>query len=252
MQSILAGPAINIQYFRNYSEGYDQRSASLVFVRVIALQKFVTGDFFMKLDQRMISQLETFLTKVEQTTYAEPPTSGIGQAMENVIGHIQSYYSNAFQGRLLDVGCGQGQAMEIFEGMGLQTTGITLNAEDLEICQKKNFDVRYMDMSFLDFEDGEFDFLWCRHCIEHSVMPFFTLFGFYRVLKKGGFAYIEVPAPDTEVGHQTNKNHFSVLGKSMWSELIVRTGFAGRTVDLDIKTVGGQKDIYWGFILQKP
>ncbi|MBI5558992.1 MAG: class I SAM-dependent methyltransferase [Deltaproteobacteria bacterium] len=206
----------------------------------------------MKLNQKMITQLETFLTLLEQTTYPEPPTEGIGRSMKQVIAHIQSKFPGAFQGRILDIGCGQGQAIEIFAEMGLQTTGITLNNDDLEICRQKKFDVRYMDMSFLEFEDEEFDFIWCRHCIEHSFMPFFTLFGFYRVLKKGGFAYVEVPAPDTEVGHQTNKNHFSVLGKSMWSELIIRSGFFGENIDLDIKTLGGQKDIYWGFIIRKP
>ena len=40
-----------------------------------------------------------------------------------------------------------------------------------------------MDQSFLDFADDYFDFVWCRHCLEHSIFPYFTLQEIYRVIK---------------------------------------------------------------------
>lgn len=90
-----------------------------------------------------------------------------------------------------------------------------------------------MDQSFLDFPDGTFDVVWCRHCLEHSIFPYFTLSGFHRILRPGGWLYVEVPVPDTSCAHQTNRNHYSVLGKSMLGSLIERSGF--RIVDvLDI------------------
>ena len=205
----------------------------------------------MNLEPQMVQQLEKFLTQLSQTTYPEPSTDGVGRSMQQVIEHIQARFPGAIKGQVLDVGCGQGQALEIFSGLGLDATGITLNREDLEVCRQRGLDVELMDMSFLAFADENFDFIWCRHCLEHSFMPFFTLHSLHRVLKRQGFAYIEVPAPDTVVGHQTNKNHFSVMGQSMWTELMMRTGFVGETLDLDITTVGGEKDLYWGFILQR-
>jgi len=129
--------------------------------------------------------------------------------------------------------------------------GITLGP-DAEICRGKGLNVLEMDLSFLDFADGAFDMVWCRHALEHSVFPFFTLSEMHRVLKPGGLLYVEVPAPDTACGHQRNPNHYSVLGKSMWLELIRRVGF-GPTTGLDIGfTTGMGPDTYWAFIQQKP
>ena len=109
-----------------------------------------------------------------------------------------------------------------------------------------------MDQSFLEFDNDNFDFIWCRHCIEHSIFPYFTLSELYRVLRPEGYLYIEVPAPDTKCNHQTNPNHYSVLSKSMWIALIGRTGFKILDlVDLSFEVPAG-KDQYWAFIQQKP
>ena len=80
-----------------------------------------------------------------------------------------------------------------------------------------------MDQSFLEFADNYFDFVWCRHCLEHSIFPYFTLQEISRVIKPEGYLYIEVPVPDTSCQNQTNKNNYSVLGKSMCLDLIKRS-----------------------------
>jgi hypothetical protein len=73
----------------------------------------------------------------------------------------------------------------------------------------------------------------------------------YRVVKQKGFLYVEVPAPDTSCQHQTNQNHYSVLGKSMWAELIKRTGFTLlETLDISFEVPAGP-DTYWAFFQQK-
>jgi ubiquinone/menaquinone biosynthesis C-methylase UbiE len=104
-----------------------------------------------------------------------------------------------------------------------------------------------MDQSFLDFDDASFDLLWARHVLEHSFMPHYTLTEFRRVLRPGGIMYLEVPAPDTLL-HERNPNHYSVLGKTMWTALLERSGFGivGAT-DYFGETVDGRSDEYWGF-----
>src|SRR5262245_24685410 len=52
--------------------------------------------------------------------------------------------------RVLDVGCGQGVALEQFRRLGLQATGITLGP-DYGVCRAKGFHVRHMDQNFMDF-----------------------------------------------------------------------------------------------------
>jgi SAM-dependent methyltransferase len=153
--------------------------------------------------------------------------------------------------RILDVGCGQGVALELFSARGCRATGITLNAEDARVCRERGFDVLEMDQSFLDFPDAAFDVLWCRHCLEHSFMPLFTLSEFYRVLRPAGLLYVEVPAPDTPCAHQENVNHYSVLGESMWRSLLVRSGFEiVGTGAVALETEAGP-DTYWCFVARR-
>jgi SAM-dependent methyltransferase len=151
--------------------------------------------------------------------------------------------------RVLDIGCGQGLALDLFREAGLTATGITLGG-DYDVCQSKGFDVHQMDQNFMDFPEGSFDFLWCRHVLEHSVAPLFTLGEYRRVIKPNGRIYVEVPAPDTSAHHETNLNHYSVLPLSSWLSLFARAGFVvERSIALDF-TVPCGPDLYWSFLLK--
>lgn len=206
----------------------------------------------MKLDELKVAKLEKFLKKITNDTYPEP----VSEPHLSITKQMFDYFNNKFllpsNSKILDVGCGQGLALELFTKKGFVPIGITVNSEDLSICKQRGYEVYKMDQSFLDFDDNSFHFIWCRHCIEHSIFPYFTLSEFSRVLKPKGYLYIEVPAPDTDCRHQTNDNHYSVLGKSMWMELMKRTGFhIFNTVDISFKVPAGN-DLYWAFLLQKP
>lgn len=205
----------------------------------------------MKLKPIDIQKLESFLDKIAQQTYPEPPTQLHSQITRQMWERVKIEAEVAADWKILDVGCGQGVALEIFQAEGLTAVGITLNPEDVKVCQERGFDVRSMDQSFLDFADGEFQLIWCRRCLEHSIFPFFTLSEFYRVLKPQGFLYVEVPAPNTSCHHENNPNHYSVLDKSMWVSLINRSGFVIKNVyDVNLATMAGP-DTYWAFTATK-
>jgi SAM-dependent methyltransferase len=207
-----------------------------------------------KLSQADVERLERFLDRVAGETYPEPPTYVhtylTRQMLDRALPKMPAP-AGIDKAKVLDVGCGQGVALELFAQRGFDAIGIALNDEDVAACRTRGFDVRKMDQSFLDFPDGSFDILWCRHCLEHSIFPYFTLSEFRRVLRPQGHLYVEVPAPDTSCGHQNNKNHYSVLGKSMWAALMQRSGYT--IVDaLDINfTVAAGPDTYWAFIARK-
>ena len=205
----------------------------------------------MKLDQSQIKKIEQFLERIKNDTYPEPPTRLHSQITQQMFDVCLKQISLPTAAKILDIGCGQGVALEIFKKHGFAPIGITLNKEDVAICQQKGYQVYQMDQSFLEFTDNHFDFVWCRHCLEHSIFPYFTLQEISRVIKPEGYLYIEVPAPDTNCKHQTNKNYYSVLGKSMWLDLIKRSGFEILQV-LDIKfNVPAGPDIYWAMIQKK-
>ena len=154
--------------------------------------------------------------------------------------------------KILDIGCGQGVALEIFQNMGFLPVGITLSDEDIRACLEKGYQVYKMDQSFLTFHDETFDFIWCRHCIEHSIFPYYILSEFFRVLKPKGYLYLEVPAPNTICMHQQNRNHYSLFNKNVWVELIKRTGFDMiDVIDLSFQVDLGP-DLYWAMIQKKP
>lgn len=205
----------------------------------------------MKLQTAHVERFEAFLRTIASQTYPEPPSGQHDEISKQMVDLVWSRCALPPNAKVLDVGCGQGVALKLFAAKGCDATGVTLNETDVQVCQSLGYRVEQMDQSFLEFPDASFDLVWCRHCLEHSIFPYFTLSGFHRVLKPGGWLYVEVPAPDTSCAHQTNRNHYSVLGKSMMGSLIERSGF--RIADiLDITfTVPAGPDTYWAFIQQR-
>ena len=195
-------------------------------------------------------RFQKFLDGQVSEVYPEPPSNlhtGIAR------GAIQELFDAkiiAPGDRVLDVGCGSGFALEIFAALGLSPVGVTLGP-DYQVCRAKGLDVHEMDQSFIEYPEGYFDFLWCRHVLEHSVFPLFTLSEYHRLTRRGGHVYIEVPAPDTVAHHERNANHYSVLGRSAWVSLFERSGFSiVGWKDMEIPLLIGP-DLYWSFLLKK-
>lgn len=194
-----------------------------------------------------IARFANFLQHLQHDAYPEEPSPLHGNVTEFALTHLLEQFSIPAGTRVLDIGCGQGVALERFRAKGMHATGITLDDTDLAVCRANGFDVCKMDQSFLEFEDATFDLIWARHVIEHSIMPLYTLHEYRRVLRPGGHLYLEVPAPDT-IGHEKNINHYSVLGQQMWLSLLERSGFQVHdTQTYFLKLTSGTPDHFWGF-----
>ncbi|MBF0173638.1 MAG: methyltransferase domain-containing protein [Magnetococcales bacterium] len=194
--------------------------------------------------------LDAFLTRIRADIYPEPASEPHGTITRKMIEKLVDTGIVTPGSRVLDVGCGSGLALEAFARFGVQAVGVTLGPE-LEPCREKGLDVREMDFSFLQFDADSFDLIWCRHTLEHSFSPIFTLYGFHGILKSNGRVYVEVPAPDTACHHEANPNHYFVPGKSMWQSLFQKSGFVLEwTGDFSFDTPMGP-DLYWSFILRK-
>ncbi len=127
---------------------------------------------------------------------------------------------------ILDLGCGPGYFLDAMRDRGYTNVrGITLSDEDISTCRQRGHQVQRADMNFLDDRDESLDMLFCRHSLEHSPFPFLTLLEYNRVLKPQGVLYVEVPKPDMVKPQENNRNHYSILGKSMWLALLSRSGF---------------------------
>lgn len=187
--------------------------------------------------------------RLENDLYAEPPSQLHRDITKDMIRRLADHIQLEGK-RVLDCGCGQGVALEVFREAGAEATGITFG-EDLEICRKRGFDVHEMDQSFLEFPPETFDLVWCRHALEHSLFPLFTLRGFFDVLKADGILYVEVPAPGTSARHEYNLNHYSCFTQGAWLSLFQRSGFdVLDTMDLKFRVACGD-DLYHSFFLKK-
>lgn len=128
--------------------------------------------------------------------------------------------------RILDLGCGPGYFLDEMKKRGYtDVTGLSLSQDDTDICAANGHRVERSDMNFLTARDESVDLLFCRHSLEHSPFPYITLLEYNRVLKSNGRLYIEVPAPDCDQSHETNRNHYSIMGRTMWLSLLQRSGF---------------------------
>jgi len=173
------------------------------------------------------NKLIKFLDKVSKEVYSEPDSEMHKQMMNKIIPDLEkNQIGNNKDQAILDVGCGRGYAMVKFKEAGFTNLqGITMSDEDVKATQDRGFKCEKMDQSFMTFEDESFDFLFVRHCLEHSPFPYFTLGEFRRVLKKDGKAYIEMPAPDNVRPLEFTANHYSIMGPKQWAALMLRHKF---------------------------
>lgn len=192
--------------------------------------------------------------------YSEPDSRIHQNVMNTMIPKVIDEYKLTKSHRILDVGCGQGYGMIKFQELGCDNLkGITLSNEDVDAAKQRGFDVGNQDMSFMDFNDNSFDFLFVRHALEHSPYPLLTLLEFYRVMDTQAKAYIEMPNPFCTRDLESYDNHYSIMGPKQWSALMKRAGF--KILDIgeikfDIHHSETQEslgtEVYEWYILEKP
>ncbi len=183
---------------------------------------------------RDYKRLDDFLNQRLKDIYPEPFGEPALSIIRMMVPKIVSDYGLPAGSKVLDVGCGHGEALRAFKKEGMEAIGVGYGEEAVK-CRDEGFQIVEEDMSFLSFAPESFDLVWCRHVLEHSLFPLFTLSEMCRLLKPGGIFYMEVPAPETACRHETNINHYSVLTRNSWFNLIHRSGFKDiKAHDLDV------------------
>jgi SAM-dependent methyltransferase len=129
---------------------------------------------------------------------------------------------------VLDIGCGQGFARELFaEYRAALWAGIT-RGEDVPICKEKGLRIFDTDMTLSGIEvdrerGGDWNFLFARHVLEHSLFPLLTLMEWHRIAYKDASLLLVAPAP--EFWGYGGLNHYSVMNHEQISSNLVRSGW---------------------------
>lgn len=174
---------------------------------------------------RDYSNIDAYLTELAGDVYAQPRDDGHDKRTKDLLlAWLVNIHSHENEKNVLDVGCGQGNASDIFDAFGWKWTGVTMG-DDYNVCKEKGLNVVNADFSFLPiFSDAQFDMVFARHALEHSPMPLLTLMEWHRICR----TYLVLVVPSVEKEIVCGLNHYVLMHKVQWESLLFRAGF--RTV----------------------
>jgi 2-polyprenyl-3-methyl-5-hydroxy-6-metoxy-1,4-benzoquinol methylase len=113
-------------------------------------------------------------------------------------------------GRLLDIGCGNGQFLGAARDCGWRVTGLDFDPVAVATCRQQRLDVREGGIEQFRDEAEVFEVITLCHVIEHVHEPMALLKACYRLLKPGGRLWLETPNIDS-LGHERFGRHWRGL-----------------------------------------
>lgn len=196
------------------------------------------------------------MKKLLSTVYTEHLTPMHTAITEGMVVGLTERIDASSVVSVLDVGCGMGVAWPSFRKAFPNMKHlhvITPDAAEQDNAEA-NRDVTWIGLTVdnSSLYDGRYhyDLIWARHSLEHFTSPFLDLCLLKERLVNGGRMYVEVPAPDTVCHHESNPNHYSVMGKRMWASLFDKAGFKIEDHgELKIELEIGPDTYFW-FLLQ--
>ena len=108
----------------------------------------------------------------------------------HMLDHVQQRKGG---GRLLDVGCGVGQLLQVAQARGYEVAGCDISAWATDYARGAGFDVRTGMLEEIHYADGAFDIVVASHTLEHVPAPLPFLQEVRRVLRDDGLLVIAVP-----------------------------------------------------------
>jgi 2-polyprenyl-3-methyl-5-hydroxy-6-metoxy-1,4-benzoquinol methylase len=102
------------------------------------------------------------------------------------------FHSQRGEGRLLDVGCNEGQGLKIYKRNGFRAEGLEINVRAAADARKRGFHVSTNSFEMF-YPEKPYDVVVLSHVIEHSVNPKEMLKHVSRILKPNGKVLISCP-----------------------------------------------------------
>jgi 2-polyprenyl-3-methyl-5-hydroxy-6-metoxy-1,4-benzoquinol methylase len=100
-------------------------------------------------------------------------------------------------GSVLDVGCGNGERLELLKGLGWKVRGVDFDRRAVEAAKLKGLDADCGDLPAVGYQANSFDAVISSHVLEHVPNPRQMVAECARVLKPGGRIVLVTPNADS-------------------------------------------------------
>jgi SAM-dependent methyltransferase len=100
-------------------------------------------------------------------------------------------------GKVLDIGCGAGDRLDVFRNKGFETYGVETSDSADYAKEHLKLNVIKGDLFSAQFPDGFFDIVTLYNVLEHTHDPMKVCQEVHRILKDGGSLVIQVPNTDS-------------------------------------------------------
>lgn len=154
-------------------------------------------------------------------------------------------YRGKHAGRILEVGCGQGDFLARAVGCGYEVIGTDVSPHVCRIAEARVRDRGQVHCGFLESlpaQDESFDVIILADVIEHVRRPIETLALIHRLLKPGGTIFIATPALDSWsaklMGHswmEFKLEHLTYFDRNNIQTLLLAAGFSDLVVGPNYK-----------------
>lgn len=96
-------------------------------------------------------------------------------------------------GRVLDIGCGNGEFLLKLKRLGWSCQGVEFNQKAVAVCRAAQLDVFKGELTEAAFASDSFDLITAHHFIEHVAHPNKVMAEIVRLLKPGGKVLLRTP-----------------------------------------------------------
>jgi SAM-dependent methyltransferase len=161
--------------------------------------------------------------------------------------HVLEFYVQHFeQGqRVLDVGCGEGQFLEIATAQGISALGVDSDTRMVSISRQKGLDVVEDDLfNYLAGHKEQFDGVFSSNLIEHLTVQDALRFlqSAFQVLRPGGTLLVATPNPESLIVHLyefwRDMTHVRLYSRPLLEFLLSWAGFR------DIESGGNPRTVW--------